>query len=134
MANATRVAAQAAAAQDGAAASAGLRSERTAHANQIDHTAGLAWRTGDLSRAAHLIQVAMELDPGRGDHWQQRRAVINQSAGEEICPGRPGLAAQTAARLVAAGITPDDPGLASIRAWNAAVLARNTEAEAEAGA
>jgi hypothetical protein len=34
------------------------------------------------------------------------------------------LAEQTGRRLLLAGITPDDPGLAAAREWNAAVYAR----------
>jgi len=45
---------------------------------------------------------------------------------------RRSLAAQTAARLTAAGIRPDDPALTAIIQWNAAVADRN-ERESEAG-
>lgn len=31
------------------------------------------------------------------------------------------LAAETAARLAAAGLTPDDPGIVQLRSWNEAV-------------
>jgi len=46
--------------------------------------------------------------------------------------GRETLDEQTAARLAAAGITPDDPGLAGIAEWNRALSARQREQDAEA--
>ena len=46
--------------------------------------------------------------------------------------GRLTLGEQTAARLAAAGITPDDPGLTAIAEWNRALSARQREQDAEA--
>jgi len=45
----------------------------------------------------------------------------------------PTLSEQTAARLAAAGITPDDPGLAGIAEWNRALSAGQPQREDEAG-
>ena len=46
--------------------------------------------------------------------------------------GRQTLDEQTAARLAAAGISPDDPGLAEIAEWNRALSAGECEQDAEA--
>jgi hypothetical protein len=44
------------------------------------------------------------------------------------------LGCQTARRLSAAGITPDDPALTQVREWNAAVRARAQDVPAKDGA
>jgi len=73
--------------------------ERTAMADQWAHEAGLAYRDGDIERAAQLVQA----DPARGGLWARRRARVLARA------SRQPLAVQAATRLAAAGIGPDDP-------------------------
>ncbi len=48
-------------------------------------------------------------------------------------PDRLPLPAEVGYRLGAAGFTPDDPGLARIRAWNAAAIQRAGTAACECG-
>jgi uncharacterized protein DUF4031 len=84
-------------------------------------------------------------DPhARQGEWQASERI--QDAGDAGCsdghPLAPPLSEATALRLAAAGITPDDPALAFIRAWNTTAQARQAEkdaaqareAEQEAGA
>jgi hypothetical protein len=90
-------------------------------------SARAAWEAGDLERAAVLTRTCSELDPDRDALWQRRQEEITTAA------TRSPLAVQCAVRLAVAGIQHDDPGLQWIREWNAAVLARTAQPEAEAG-
>jgi hypothetical protein len=77
------------------------------------------------------------VDPHAGQgEWQASERA--QDAGSVGCrdshPLTAPLCETTAGRLAAAGIAPDDPGLAFIRAWNTTVQARQAEkAAAQAG-
>ncbi len=79
------------------------RADRAAMADQWAHEAGQAYRDGDTERAAQLVQAAAAADPARGELWERRRAQVLDRA------SRLPLAVQTATRLAAAGIGPDDP-------------------------
>jgi len=110
----------------------------------------------DNKRRQALAQGAVAI-PWREAAQQRRQAIerhrragqaVAQEQAPECPPGLPpgraparqGLAAQTAGRLTAAGISPNHPALTAIKRWNAAaydraaqaVAARN-EPEAEAG-
>jgi len=100
--------------------------DRAALAQQADHAAGLCFRRGDYARAAALISLAADLDPSRADTWASRQARIRERA--DHAP----LAIQTATRLAAAGLTPDDPGLVTIADWNAVRAAQQADREREA--
>jgi hypothetical protein len=124
---------------------------RAALADRADHTAGLAWRSGDLGRAERLIQLAKQLDPARTALWDKRLHAIEHTAqraqkpSESVHIGRkqqasPGplpqqsqlpLAEEIAARLIAAGIKPTDPAITAIRQWNAAAFRRAHQAASE---
>ena len=88
--------------------------DRAALAQQADHAAGLCFRRGNYIRAARLIRLAEDLDPSRAGTWASRQDQIRARA------DRAPLAIQTATRLAAVGLTPDDPGLVTITNWNAA--------------
>src|SRR5579863_7334555 len=108
---------------------------RAALADQADHTAGLAWRSGHLDRAEQLIQLARQLDPARAALWDKRLRAIEHTArqaqkpSESVTTGQnqqesPGplpqqpqlpLAEEIAARLTTAGIKPTDPAITAIR-------------------
>jgi hypothetical protein len=98
--------------------------DRAALAQRADHAAGLCFHRGDYIRAAGLIRLAADLDPSRAGTWASRQDQIREHANREP------LAIQTATRLAAAGLTPDDPGLQAITGWNA--RQRQAEAEREA--
>lgn len=66
----------------------------------------------------------------QGDLERAERAVRDAGMAASRPPT---LSEQTAARLAAAGITPDDPGLAGIAEWNRALGAGQPQREAEAG-
>jgi hypothetical protein len=97
--------------------------DRAALAAQADYDAGLCFRRGDLVRAARLVALAAKLGPSRGETWAGHQARITAAANREPLP------VQTAVRLAAAGLTPDDPGLQAITGWNG--RQRQTEAERE---
>ncbi len=65
-----------------------------------------------------------------GDMERAERAVRDAGMAASRPPA---LSEQTAARLAAAGITPDDPGLAGIAEWNQALGAGQPQRETEAG-
>ena len=88
-------------------------------ASHADYAAGVAWRAGDLEHAARLIADARALDPDRAAVWDKRERAIRGTAGTTIP-----LQEQVAARLFAAGITADDPGLQQLTAWNRSVHER----------
>jgi hypothetical protein len=50
--------------------------------------------------------------------------AVSAGSGVPVADTGMTLAEQTARRLLLAGITPDDPGLAAIREWNARVYQR----------
>jgi hypothetical protein len=74
-------------------------------ADRVAYAAGVAYRDGQLERAAHLIATAMGLDPARRDLWESRAQQVMTRA------GRSGLRREVALRLLAAGIDANDPGL-----------------------
>ncbi len=67
------------------------------------------------------MQAAAQADPARGGQWAQRRARVLDRASQQP------LAVQTATRLAAAGIGPDDP--AYRRLWEHYRLRRQAQAE-----
>ena len=100
------------------------RAARTEAADHASHAAGLAYRSGDLVRAARLLQGAAAADPTRAPLWAERAARVNAAARARAAhiagPDDPRpLAEIVTARLEAAGITADDPDLLAIRRWNA---------------
>ncbi len=74
-------------------------------ADRAAYAASVAYRDGQLERAAHLIATAMGLDPGRRDLWESRAQQVMTRAGQS------GLRREVALRLLAAGIDANDPGL-----------------------
>lgn len=89
--------------------------------DQADQCASIArerYLAGDLAEAAQYNRAAWQCDPERGDLWQERLTSIWEAA--DKLP----LAEQTNVRLAAHMITPDDPSLAQIRAWNQQVMDR----------
>jgi len=95
--------------------------DRAAMADQYAYDAGHAWQARDLARAARLVRQAAGLDPARTELWAGRQQQIQDRA------ARMPLAAQTAARLAAAGIGPDDPAYQRLCEHNR----RRREAQAE---
>jgi hypothetical protein len=79
------------------------------------------YAAGRLAEAAAYNRACSEADPSRAEHWSARAERLLTAA-----TSRP-LAEQTAVRLAAAGIGPDDPGLAHLREHN------RQAAEREAG-
>ena len=74
-------------------------------ADRAAYAADVAYRDGQLERAAHLIATAMGLDPARRDLWESRAQQVMTRAGQA------GLRRQVTLRLLAAGIDANDPGL-----------------------
>ena len=98
--------------------------DRCRMADEYALDAGHAWKAGNVAKAARLVRVAAELDPSRAELWAQRQRQIQDRA---TCMP---LAAQTAARLAAAGVTSDDPGLQQLAEHNR--LRREAAAEKQA--
>lgn len=99
------------------------RTARTEAADHASHAAGLAYRSGDLVRAARLLRDAAAADPIRAPLWAERAARVNAAARARAAhiagPDDPRpLAEIVTARLEAAGITADDPDVTAIRQWN----------------
>ena len=95
--------------------------DRRRMADEYALDAGHAWKAGDVVKAARLVRVAAELDPSRPELWAGRQQQIQDRA------ARMPLAAQTAARLAAAGVTPDDPDYQRLQEHNR--LRREAQAE-----
>ena len=95
--------------------------DRRRMADEYALDAGRAWKAGDVVKAARLVRVAAELDPSRPELWTSRQQQIQDRA------ARMPLAAQTAARLAAAGVTQDDPAYQRLREHNR--LRREAQAE-----
>ena len=99
--------------------------DRAALASQADYDAGLRLpprRPGPRCAAD---------PPGRRPRPGPGPAVGRPPGPDRRAPrAREPLAVQTAVRLAAAGLTPDDPGLAGITDWNG--RARHQAAEREA--
>ena len=72
-------------------------------ADRAAYAAGVAYRDGQLERAAHLIATAMGLDPSRRDLWESRAQQVITRAGQ------PGLRREVALRLLAAASTRTTP-------------------------
>ena len=107
------------------------RQEFAARANR---DAAAAFFAGDLARAAHLLTAAAAADPARtrefAGHTDRVNAALREKGAQATGPddARP-LAAITAARLQAADIGADDPGVLFARAWNTEVYQRRDERE-----
>ena len=86
-------------------------------ADRLDYDAGRALQAGDLDTAARLIYQARDADPARAPLWDARQARIRQA-----------MQGTTERRLKDAGIRSDDPALAVVRQYNAALRARQAEA------
>lgn len=86
--------------------------EQPAMAVQLSDEAGRAWRAGEHVQAARLMRQAAETDPSQPDRWGKALGWMHDKARD--LP----LAKATAVRLAAAGITPDDQGLAQIADGN----------------
>jgi Protein of unknown function (DUF4031) len=100
------------------------RAERARVADQASRAAGLAYRAGDYTRASQLLGVSREADPSRAPVWAERAARVHAAAHERAAevagPDDPRpLGEVVAARMEAAGIGADDPGVQFARAWNA---------------
>ena len=95
--------------------------DRRRMADEYALDAGHAWKAGDVVKAARLVRVAAELDPSRPELWAGRQQQIQDRA------ARMPLAAQTAARLAAAGVTQDDPDYQRLQEHNR--LRREAQAE-----
>ena len=110
------------------------KAERAKRADQASHAAGLAYRAGDYVKASRLLGVAREADPSRSPLWAERAARVHAAAREKAPEAagpddpRP-LPAIVAARLEAAGIGADDPGVKFARAWNVERMSAAREAE-----
>jgi hypothetical protein len=89
-------------------------------ADRAAYAAGVAYRDGQLERAAHLIATAMGLDPARRDLWESRAQQVMTRAGQ-IRAGQSGLRREVALRLLAAGIDANDPGLQQVARHNQAL-------------
>jgi hypothetical protein len=103
-------------------------------AGQADHQAGLAWKAGELVKAARLIVEARELEPARADHWASRTERVNaaiRARNEPTRDDRRPLAEIVAERLAAHGVRPGDPDLEHMRAWNALQHERQADATAQ---
>ncbi len=74
-------------------------------ADRAAYAASVAYRDGQLERAAPLSATAMGRDPARRDLWESRAQQVITRAGQ------PGLRQQVTLRLLAAGIDANDPGL-----------------------
>ena len=96
--------------------------DRRRMADEYALDAGHAWKAGDVAKAARLVRVAADLDPSRPELWAGRQQQIQARA------SRMPLAVQTAARLGAAGVTPDDPVYQRLQEHNR--LRREAQAEA----
>jgi hypothetical protein len=100
------------------------KAERSRVAEQASHAAGLAYRAGDYAKASRLLTVARTADPARAPLWAERAGRVHTAARERAAKvagpddARP-LPAIVTARLEAAGIGADDPGVSFARAWNA---------------
>jgi hypothetical protein len=97
--------------------------ERARVADQASHAAGQAFRGGDYAKASRWLNVARHADPSRAGLWAERgdrvHAAARAKAAEVAGPddARP-LGEIVAARLAAAGIGADDPGVQFAAAWN----------------
>jgi Protein of unknown function (DUF4031) len=99
------------------------RAARAEAAGHASHVAGLAYRSGDVVRAARLLPDAAAADPTRAPRWAERAARVNAAARARAAhtagPGDPRpLAEIVTARLEAAGITAEAPGVTAIGQWN----------------
>ncbi|HTP16675.1 MAG TPA: hypothetical protein VMK13_12665 [Streptosporangiaceae bacterium] len=86
-------------------------------------TFGLAIEDGRVAGAAPIARWAAGRPEAEVRAYYERRGATFRQVPAAPPPGR-GLAGQTAARLRAAGISPDDPALERIRAHNAIAGAR----------
>jgi hypothetical protein len=104
-------------------------SHGASHCAQLARDAGIPvdWRkigpSADTEPEHALSPAEAEGDIGRVIEALRQAGMTKQ--------GRQTLDEQTAARLVAAGITPDDPGLAGIAEWNRALSAKQRQQDAE---
>jgi hypothetical protein len=92
-------------------------------AERANRDAAAAFFTGDLARAAHLLYAAAAADPARArefaGHMDRVHAALREKGAQATGPDDPRpLAEVTAARLQAAGIGTDDPGVLFAHAWN----------------
>src|SRR2546430_12844562 len=98
--------------------------DRAQIADQASTAAGWAYRAGDYVKASRLLGLAREADPARAPLWAERAALVHAAAREQAAKVagpddvRP-LPEIIRARMEAAGIGADDPGVAFARAWNA---------------
>jgi hypothetical protein len=117
--------------------------DRRERADAADYAAGLCWRRGEYGASADLIGQARELDPERGDLWDQRldtigRAISGTQAHTEATGGEGthshgrGPGNDLERQLAAAGIAPDDPAMEHWRSWNA-LCYRLRDGDLEAG-
>ena len=90
---------------------------RRRDAAEADRAAGQAYRDGDLGKAVQLLARARLLDPERADTWEaHERQVLQVLQARQAAEHGMTLAEQTSARLAAAGIGPDDPGMQQLSA------------------
>jgi hypothetical protein len=100
------------------------RAERARIAGQASHAAGLAYRVGDYAKASQLLGLAREADPARAPLWAEHAARVHAAARDRAAevagPDDPRpLAEVLRARLNAARVGADEPGVTFAAAWNA---------------
>src|ERR1700722_1545315 len=70
------------------------------------------WQASHLAQAAAFNHTCRSGDPGRSPLWKERALRLLAAADNRS------LAERSAVRLAIAGISSDDPALASTRNWN----------------
>ena len=94
-----------------------MTDDRAQIADQASTAAGWAYRAGDYVKASRLLGLAREADPARAPLWAGQAALVHAAAREQAAKVagpdyvRP-LPEIIRARLEAAGIGADDPGVA----------------------
>jgi tetratricopeptide (TPR) repeat protein len=102
---------------------------RTLDADAVSYAAGLAYRRGEYDEALQLLDDARVLDLSRTSVWAERAARVRSEATRAASqPGRR-LSEIVEARLTAAGVTADNPGVTFLREWNAAAEQREQARE-----
>jgi hypothetical protein len=103
-------------------------------AERANQDAAAAFFAGDLARAAHYLNAAAAAYPARArefaGHMDRVHAALREKGAQATGPDDPRpLAEVTAARLQAAGIGADDPGVLFAHAWNTEVYLHRAERE-----